>query len=432
MSMTNAAWQRSGSPSVDRHAAMAALRAIAEALEVPVDVVGEGRPADHAINLSDGSAGTALLFAYLAKASEAEPALGDATRWADAASAHLDHAIDGASTIELQAGLSAGFTGVAWAMAHVGRMLDLDVEIPGSLDHAVRALVTAGRAPVGFDLISGVVGFGAYFLERLPDTDAEHALHEIVDHLATTAHRDRVGLAWPTTPDLVTNARRSEFPNGYVDLGLAHGMAGVIAFLASAYDAGVAMRTSRELLEGAVGSLLVRECTDGGFPWAHAADAVPCPARLAWCYGDPGIALALLRAGRSLDRPAWLNKAHALLLRVTQRAPDESGVADACLCHGSAGLLHILRRAQQTLADPALGEAVRYWTGVTLAMRDHAVEPAIAGYGALVREAGISRWQAERGLLNGAAGVGLALLPVVSALDPAWDRALLLSNANPT
>jgi lantibiotic biosynthesis protein len=411
---------------------VAAVRAIGDALEVPVDAVGNGRPADHAINLTDGSAGTALLFTYLARGSEREPALGDTARWLDAAAAHLDHAIVGANAIELTAGLSAGFTGVAWAISHVGRTLGLDVDIPASLDLAVRALVTAGRAPLGFDLISGAVGFGVYFLERLPEPGAADALVEIVDHLAACARHDGAGLAWPTPPELVPIARRSEFPSGYVDLGMAHGIAGVIAFLASTHDAGLAVARSRALLEGAVGWLLARPRTDGGFPWAHIAEVTAGPARLAWCYGDLGIALALLRAARTLDRPGWREHARALLVRSARRGRAETGVADACLCHGSAGVLHLFRRGSEMLPDPDLIEAAHAWAAATLAMRDDTVSSTLAGFAALAHEDGRAYRHAERGLLNGAAGIALALLPCVVALEPAWDRALLLSSRTPT
>jgi hypothetical protein len=42
-------------------------------------------------------------------------------------------------------------------------------------------------------------------------------------------------------------------------------------------------------------------------------------------------------------------------------------------------------------------------------------------------EAGSPAWSANPGLLNGAAGIALALLAAISPIEPAWDRMLLVS-----
>ena len=63
-------------------------------------------------------------------------------------------------------------------------------------------------------------------------------------------------------------------------------------------------------------------------------------------------------------------------------------------------------------------------TGRTLALR----EPGrgIAGFSAWHgSDGGADTWVAEPGLLNGVAGIGLALLAATTPLEPAWDRTLL-------
>src|SRR5208283_4546144 len=68
--------------------------------------------------------------------------------------------------------------------------------------------------------------------------------------------------------------------------------------------AGVAVAKAHPLLEGAVRSLLAQQ-TPGGFPAGTEKEQADQPARLAWCYGDPGVAAALLRAARLVNEPAW-------------------------------------------------------------------------------------------------------------------------------
>jgi lantibiotic modifying enzyme len=413
---------------------LAAIAAVAEALETPVTDLGHARPPSQAVDLADGSAGTALLFAYLSRASRGVSELGDPDRWAEVASHHLEHAIQGVGAIALGPGLFAGFTGVAWSMAHVARMLEIEIEIPDSIDSGLIDLVTARWSSESYDLVSGLVGLGVYFLERLPHPLASRGLLAILERLAELAHRDTNGIAWHTPPQKLPEPQRRQFPEGYYDLGLAHGLAGVVAFLVRAHAAGIAERCSLELLEGAVAWLLAHELDarqGGGFPWAHVPGRAPRPARAAWCYGDPGIGIALLQAATWLRRPAWAIRARSLVEAAARRLRETSGIVDISVCHGSAGLLHMVNRVHQRMPSPALRDAIDVWLDWTLDARTEAPGPAVAGFRALTHQQGELVWVAERGLLNGAAGVGLVLLGIVSDVTPAWDRVLLLSGGGP-
>ena len=57
---------------------------------------------------------------------------------------------------------------------------------------------------------------------------------------------------------------------------------------------------------------------------------------------------------------------------------EGAGVADACLCHGAAGLGHIFHRIFLWTGDPALEDAARRWLGHALEMRVRGA--GIAGY----------------------------------------------------
>jgi hypothetical protein len=119
------------------------------------------------------------------------------------------------------------------------------------------------------------------------------------------------------------------------------------------------------------------------------------------------------------------------MIHAARRSPDASGVIDACLCHGSAGLLHILHRMHHDAPDAVLDQGIRHWRDWTLRARHRDGRPSVAGFSALARTDGQPAWIAERGLLNGAAGIGLALLATICDVAPDWDRALLLSARTP-
>jgi len=90
------------------------------------------------------------------------------------------------------------------------------------------------------------------------------------------------------------------------------------------------------------------------------------------------------------------------------RPVETSGVRDAGICHGAAGVAHIFNRMYQATGDEVLGDAARGWIERLLAMAD----PMDGG----VRDASV---------LMGTTGVGLVLLAATTEVEPAWDRAIL-------
>src|SRR6185503_5860878 len=103
----------------------------------------------------------------------------------------------------------------------------------------------------------------------------------------------------------------------------------------------------------------------------------------AWCYGEPGIAAALVAAARAAGEPAWEAMGIALARRAAARALDEAQIADAGLCHGAAGVAHILHRLHRATGDAELGDAACRWFSHALDMRD-----PVAGFTACVHDEG--------------------------------------------
>jgi lantibiotic modifying enzyme len=375
-------------------------------------------------SLAGGTAGLAVFYGYLSRVSSS-------ARDERRASRFLAEADDAVATVTMAPSLYDGFTGVAWATAHLDEKLsDGDGGYAtDSVDDALNDYVNRPGWDGEYDLVSGLVGLAVYALERLPARAAVECLEGIVDRLGEIAETAREGMTWFTPPDHLPDWQRNRCPDGYYNLGLAHGVPGVIAVLASTCAAGIRPRKARKLLDGSVTWLLSQEREDGGasrFPAWIAPGAKPEDCRSAWCYGDPGIAAALLCAARSVNQPDWERKAIEIARGVATRPPDEAGVIDAGLCHGAAGLGHVLNRIYQATGEETLGEAARFWFERTLAMR----EPGrgVGGFLApAAKEDGTRYWNDEAGILTGASGIALALLAATTAVEPAWDRMLLLS-----
>ncbi len=430
--------------------------------------------------LAGGTAGAALFFAYRAGRGGGPGAAGDS----DAAALLLERSTEALATTPLAPDLYGGFAGVAWTAEHLygprfaavpaaGRSeaapapapapappggtetlhkpetpeaAEDDAEDPlEEIDAALLRYLDHSPWTADYDLIRGLAGLGVYTLERLPRPSAVACLTKIVDRLAETAEHGPQGTTWHTAPELLPDWQRAMFPRGYYNLGVAHGVPAVIAMLGATAAAAGRMgaagdpaaadlaERARSLSEGASRWLLAQQLPPGQasrFGTTFSPETPPQRSRLAWCYGDPGIAAALLVTARARGDAALERLAIELAIEAGNRPAEVSGVRDAGLCHGSAGLAHLFNRMYQETGEPRLAALSRQWFEQALDFRQPGL--GLAGYRAFQFEddAVTEKWRADPGLLEGVAGIGLALLGGLDDFEPAWDRILMLSAAS--
>ncbi|TMQ71768.1 MAG: hypothetical protein E6K80_04580, partial [Candidatus Eisenbacteria bacterium] len=369
-------------------------------------------------SLADGAAGQALLLAHLARLGLDSPTVADVER-------SLDRARAAAARLPMTPALFGGFTGIAWAIEHArGRPGEPSAGDPlHDIDEVLTRALEA-EALRHFDLVSGITGVGVYALERLPRPSARECLVRVIARLEARAEPVARGRLWRTPAASMTRG------HGPFDLGVAHGAAGPIALLAAAHAWGI---EARVLLDDAIRALLDQRLPSdavGRFPTSTGPGAAPGPARLAWCSGDPGIAMALIAAGRAVGAPSWIEEGLAAARAAATRADASSGVRDASVCHGAAGIVLAFQRLHHLTGEPLFAATTRRWLARVLAQRRP--DGGCEGFSACVpQDAGDPLWIADAGLLRGAAGIALTLLAATRPLEPTWDRALLLSARSP-
>jgi hypothetical protein len=327
--------------------------------------------------------------------------------------------------------LYGGLAGAGWVLTHVsdgaGEFL---TEVDGALIEALREPWSGS-----FDLIQGLVGLGVYFVERLRAgaETARPGITRVIEQLAATVEASPEGATWFTVPRLLPAWQRTWSPSGYYNLGVAHGVPGVIAYL------GIVAALGDPALEPVAGQ--ARDLCERAGRWLRARALPPDPrgtfptvvtpepreperARTAWCYGDPGIAIAMWSAAvrTGADPAEW----RALALASVLRPPELCGVVDAAVCHGTAGLAHLANRFFQASGDERFRQGARAWFEQTLAMR----RPGEGIGGFTVRRPRTADdatpvYQAEPDFLDGAIGIGLALLAGLGGDEPGWDRLIL-------
>ncbi len=277
--------------------------------------------------------------------------------------------------------------------------------------------------PGEYDLISGLTGLGLYHLVRHGPAGSGMTA-AVLGYLVALGepvrrHGEYLPGWWSGTGP--AGVPDPAWPGGHLNLGMAHGIAGILALLSGAMRAGIQV----DGLAGAVSELCAAfdryRQGSSACPWWPAvitpgehkrgrADSGR-QGRPSWCYGTPGQARAQQLAGLALgDRERMRAAERALAGCVLDR--QVTGLfTDASLCHGWAGLVQALWRAAGDALDPgplraALREARR-------GMEDHL---ARAGPPACT------------GLLEGISGIQLAQNDLPRAGEPpAWDACLLLT-----
>lgn len=296
-------------------------------------------------------------------------------------------------------------------------------------------LVDGHPHPGHYDLFTGVLGIGASLLMQAQSGPPSFALRTLLSHLSWLGQRDGKGdggeyIQWYYHLGL---RQRQEswraLKSAYTGYGMRRGIAGLIAFFCLAFQH--APDTDRTAILETL-PFLVHQLQEGlqhqaeGASWVceeESDDFHPQKAysSLSWCSGLSGSAYALWLAGQVLQQTTLQEEALRILQTVGERAREQYMLAGPGLCHGIAGVLQVCARAANETRDPSLMENVHQMMETLIAQFEQdrpfgyrAVEPEFIRVD--------TPW-----LLEGAAGVALALLTMIRPDAPSWDRILLLS-----
>jgi hypothetical protein len=378
-----------------------------------------------------------LLYGYIALGKNDEA-------WVDRTEQGLNRAIERAWGTGRYLGLYGGLAGLGWVVEHLSRMLvdpaqeegakdgelEEQVDLNADVDDAMLAELRRSRSWTGpYDLISGLVGMGVYFLERLPGVKAEEGIQLVLEHLEAISEVTAAGRAWHSGPDLLPEWQRELCPSGYYNLGVAHGIPGILHFLSEAAAAGIGAGRAGSMLEEGVDWLIAQQRAPGKLSrfsgWL--AEGQDVDSRLTWCYGDLGILSVARQIVSRHSLPRWRRFADELLEHCLAWPIDRAGVADAPLCHGAMGTGHIFNRIYQAEGDERCRERALIFVDKALAMR--VTDSGVGGFVAYTKpdRNGPVVWESTPAFLDGAIGIALGLLSVLTTVEPEWDRMLLTS-----
>jgi lantibiotic biosynthesis protein len=320
-----------------------------------------------------------------------------------------------------------GFCGLTWSLRDSVYPPARTVQFSEAVDDALQSALGEPDWSGHYDLICGLSGFGVYGTEH-PDPDRGACLATaVVRHLSRLARSAANGCTWWTSPTLLPPHQRRRLPNGCHNLGLAHGVPGVLAFLARCVELGVGGERAMELLDGGIRWLVAQREQNAVRSGYHFRNVVEAPSEsrpLAWCYGDLGVSLALYRAGRVLASDSLRQLAFRVARDSAERDFDSDSVVDAGLCHGAAGAALVFHRFWQLSGESTFLYARDGWLKRILSLTDHELHQSAGVFTLESNGKDLSR-RPSLDRLTGAAGVGLALMTCLDELDARWDVPLM-------
>lgn len=320
-----------------------------------------------------------------------------------------------------------GLSGILWSVKHLASMNCIDADTDFNYLNEVLIREMKQHADNGFfDFLHGSNGI-FYYLVLNTDSICRHlqeALFTQIEQLTEKSLREARGTYWesyihPRNPKKVAN------------LSLSHGISSTIVILSLFVKKNPGHNQSEKLLQGTINYLL--NCKNPTtkeyyslYPGTISPEEIHNNSRLGWCYGDISHAIALNAVGKLLDNRSCQQEASRIMQHAARRRNLERDfIRDAGLCHGASGIAHIFNRFYQATSDPQQLDAARFWYKQTLQMSNQT--DGLAGYKMFHGEKG---WQNEVDLLEGIAGIGLALLGAVDNTVPRWDEAFLISSPN--
>lgn len=202
---------------------------------------------------------------------------------------------------------------------------------------------------------------------------------------------------------------------GY-NIALSHGISSIIAVLSQINSPYIDHTIRNRIITKACNYVLSQEINPDQYGCYFPSTSLDNESqnirrsRVAWCYGDLGVAAALWQAGVLLNNTKWKSKAiEVYTYSSSRRASIDSMIYDAELCHGSASVAMMYEYMYKQTNEYLFCLTRNYWLEQTLSMSYF--NDGLAGY--KTWQGQDNSWENCFDLLNGITGIGLMLLSVL-------------------
>lgn len=319
---------------------------------------------------------------------------------------------------------SSGITGFLWTLDNLSthHYIDIDLtDFKDSIHPILNDYMMFKMDEDNFDFLHGALGVANYFLDQT-DSHSQTWIQQFNKQLLSKATYHTDG-----TVSFTSLAYPNNTPLQVINLGLSHGMASIIYYFQRCLknkiaDAAIIKKTLQQIIAFYRKNQNDLSGHTAYFPnWINETFST-ANSRLAWCYGDVGIGLALLQAAATLNDFDLQIYSIEILKNTTKRLDlKKEGISDAGICHGTTGLLKIYRNLFRQTTIPEFKIAGDYWLQKTLEQATHT--DGHGGYKTFNQQ----NYLNDCGLLEGVTGIGIVFLEELMNKSFPWEKSLMLS-----
>lgn len=325
-------------------------------------------------------------------------------------------------------GVCNGLTGICWLLRFLYKngYLACD-DINQILEYPERCLLSEMyRTDADTDYLHGTLGIANYFaISNSPFS--EEAVDLFLDKLWTKKITKQETYAWLT--QTYVNYKSVGFVH---NLGLSHGMAGILAYLKNVLtNKNITKNKTRaeDLMNGLINFYLVNRNlfnTNSIFPkWIDPSNTnYYIENRPSWCYGDPGILNALYNSiiiCNPCQETIGLIMDDLDLTSKKLLSMNSSVVYEVNFCHGTSGLMHMYNNFFQKIGNEIFKETSLRMLSITLD-RYKFENGKYAGF--VLPDS--NEYANPISFLSGLSGIGLSSMAMISEFNPEWNNLLLL------
>ena len=322
-----------------------------------------------------------------------------------------------------------GYTGIAWLLQHiVNESLsdEISSEMVSGFDRPIISSLSFYQKNFNYDPLYGAIGAGIYFIERggimIPE------LTSVIELLMQINVVDENKITWL---DRFTNSDTDPQYN----IGLSHGVTGIIIFLIKSYHFIKERAPEQEQLLEQLFHTIHNSLTwliDKELPYANSNFPNTAynleESRLGWSYGDLGIAYCILLAADLFDSDIWNQKGQELALSTLNRTVqnshiylDHHQIPDAGICNGSAGIALLYNSLFILTRNNLFAEKSGFWHSITVS----SILEAHKIYGNEDVPVSKIHWWNDLSLIRGLSGIGLSLVKN-DQIGAGWKKPFLL------
>ncbi|QLE65121.1 hypothetical protein LROSL1_2320 [Furfurilactobacillus rossiae] len=342
--------------------------------------------------------------------------------------------------------LCYGLTGVAYSLKLANKVLQSMGSFMVQFDDLYSKLTAAqieqtelgikkrGLFEKDYDLIQGLsscLGYLTQFGNSKKDTDNVRRIGQLFDWLFDFSNQ-KIPNSTISGNHIIDSARRNYYKNGYVNLGISHGLAGPLAALSTVGRTGALQRGLSFYEE------IFEQNKRIEAPWSGEASVSAIEQkkfktenleRSGWCYGNPGIARAVFMASRKQHNSAMERVATDYFSTLKQLDFSELKLESPTVCHGISGLLLILNAMTRETHSTVLNDFKQQIGLRLLSKANFDNKLLFKEYDYVFKEKKYSHAQYfdDLGILNGSGGIILTLMSLNAPARLDWERILLVS-----